>query len=692
MKPVVALRLLDDNADNIFDRLILEWNNLQHVPTSPSTVSFQAILQLNTGDLPGSIMLNYLDLETGDATAEGKTATVGIKADGAQGARRLLISQNDSSSYVGTGKAILIESPAKVLSVTPAGPESTNASSATYDVVFNRSVAGVDSSDFQIVGQGVTGAQVTSVTGSGSSYKVTFTTGTGDGHLLLNVIDNDSITDANGGKLGGLGLGNGNFANGVALNVDRTVPTVTAIQALTSTPAVGSVIKFRVAFSEQVTGVDLSDFSLTNVGMSGALILSVTGTGSLYEVLVNSGLGVGSLRLNVVDNDSIHDGAGNKLGGTGINNGLYLAGPVIAVQRSTSGMLPPILSVGNANNSGKAKAVLQWNPIAGATYTIRRSTKPTGFSPVTLATGLNAVQFIDSTAVFGTTYYYTVVATVGPITLVSNQAVITPTFRAFIHFSKPTGSLVPGFGRDLGYVFGPRANSLSYGWSQYLGQNNVDRNSTRSPSELHDSFVFTSFGNWQIAVPNGRYQVRVLAGDPLANSGNIGWKAEGTTIVEGNLSATRHWLDGSAFVAVSDGRLTLTPISSTSPFNKINAVEIEMVPSGVVSTDSKKDLTTATIRISSPAKPIAFDLDGILTGKLKRYFVLLDPVGKTLRLYGSDRRFNPIGTRSIASLPFSLTPGKTISVTLQVLDGILSVNLFDPATSRSKAFTFLLGN
>ena len=90
-------------------RLIIEWSDVPFSGSALGTVTFQAILQLNTGSTPGRIIANYVDLDAGSATVtNGAGATTGIKAAGTQGARRMLVSQNTGSHpWVGSGKAIL---------------------------------------------------------------------------------------------------------------------------------------------------------------------------------------------------------------------------------------------------------------------------------------------------------------------------------------------------------------------------------------------------------------------------------------------------------------------------------------------------------------------------------------------------------------------------------------------------------
>jgi hypothetical protein len=86
------------------NQLIIEWNKIQHFSSS-LPVTFQAILTLNTGTNPGDITFNYVNLNTGNGNAEGRTATVGVRNTDNS---RLLVSFNSSNTLVGTGKAIHI--------------------------------------------------------------------------------------------------------------------------------------------------------------------------------------------------------------------------------------------------------------------------------------------------------------------------------------------------------------------------------------------------------------------------------------------------------------------------------------------------------------------------------------------------------------------------------------------------------
>jgi hypothetical protein len=91
-------------------------------------------------------------------------------------------------------------------------------------------VTGVDVAppfaDFQLVSSpGMSGAAIASVTPvSGTTYTVRVNTGSGNGTLRLNVVDDDSIRNAGGAALGGAGAGNGNFQTGEEYTINRSVP------------------------------------------------------------------------------------------------------------------------------------------------------------------------------------------------------------------------------------------------------------------------------------------------------------------------------------------------------------------------------------------------------------------------------------------------------------------------------------
>ncbi len=81
-----------------------------------------------------------------------------------------------------------------VAAILQAGTSPTNASSVNFSVYFTKSVTGVDTSDFDLTTAGVTGAAITGVTPvSGATYTVSVSTGSGNGTIRLDLIDDGTI-------------------------------------------------------------------------------------------------------------------------------------------------------------------------------------------------------------------------------------------------------------------------------------------------------------------------------------------------------------------------------------------------------------------------------------------------------------------------------------------------------------------
>ncbi|MEQ1606173.1 MAG: carboxypeptidase-like regulatory domain-containing protein [Pyrinomonadaceae bacterium] len=141
------------------------------------------------------------------------------------------------------------------------------------------------------------------------------------------------------------------------LRFEPTIPQVDLIQRTSPNPTTpGSTVGYSVFFNTAVTGVDAADFALTTSGISGASILNVSGSGTIYTVSINTGAGIGNLRLDVIDNDTIVNGLGARLGGTGAGNGSFNTGPTYTIAASTptpSPTPPPnTILVTNTNDSG----------------------------------------------------------------------------------------------------------------------------------------------------------------------------------------------------------------------------------------------------------------------------------------------------------------------------------------------------
>ena len=97
-----------------------------------------------------------------------------------------------------------------------------------------------------------------------------------------------------------------NYSSGKIYQIQyQSIVVVNSITRASANPAKAASVDFTVTFSENVTGVDPSDFWLTTSGVSGTTVSGVSGSGSTYTVTVNTGSGDGTIRLDVVDDDSI---------------------------------------------------------------------------------------------------------------------------------------------------------------------------------------------------------------------------------------------------------------------------------------------------------------------------------------------------------------------------------------------------
>ncbi|MBZ0105779.1 MAG: DUF11 domain-containing protein [Sulfuricella denitrificans] len=118
-----------------------------------------------------------------------------------------------SPTYTLPGGIIVAVPPPSVVSMDRASFDPTTSNkTVSWTVVFDYAVTGVDAGDFALIqAGGASGASIASVTGSGTTWTVTANTGTGaPGTLRLDLVDNDTIVSG-GLRLGGTGLGNGNF-------------------------------------------------------------------------------------------------------------------------------------------------------------------------------------------------------------------------------------------------------------------------------------------------------------------------------------------------------------------------------------------------------------------------------------------------------------------------------------------------
>jgi gliding motility-associated-like protein len=112
--------------------------------------------------------------------------------------------------------------------------------------------------------------------------------------------------------------------NNTEVLFDSTRPVVNSITRVTASPTDAATVQLAIRFSEAVTGVDITDFSLTTTLLTGASVLSVTGANNAYTVTVNTGDKDGTIRLDLIGSGTgITDLAGNPIGSGFITGEIY---------------------------------------------------------------------------------------------------------------------------------------------------------------------------------------------------------------------------------------------------------------------------------------------------------------------------------------------------------------------------------
>ena len=150
--------------------------------------------------------------------------------------------------------------------------ENTDSQTLVYKVTFSENVTGVNTDDF-VLSSGSTGNttttanSVTSISGSGSVYYATVSAST-DGTYNLDLVSSDhGIADAAANPLTGTTptTGTDHTYTVNTIPADTTAPTLASIERYS--PAAentdSQTLVYKVTFSENVTGVDTSDFTLS---------------------------------------------------------------------------------------------------------------------------------------------------------------------------------------------------------------------------------------------------------------------------------------------------------------------------------------------------------------------------------------------------------------------------------------------
>jgi glucose/arabinose dehydrogenase len=149
-------------------------------------------------------------------------------------------------------------------------------------------------------------------------------------------------------------------------------------------------------------------------------------------------------------------------------------------------------------------------------------------------------------------------------------------FSAMVNFQLGSAVVPTGYVEDDGAVFGARGGGLRYGWDADNQAAARERNNPTSPDKRYDTTILmqkSANRRWDIEVPNGTYQVKLVAGDANHNDSVFRITAEGALFLSGTPTASNRWIEATGTVRVTDGRLTLDN-GTGARNNKVCFVEI----------------------------------------------------------------------------------------------------------------------
>ncbi len=280
--------------------------------------------------------------------------------------------------------------------------------------------------------------------------------------------------------------------------VDATAPTVVASTRQNPTAATtnATALTFRVTFSESVTGVNATDFTLTTtagtVTSSGRTVTAVSG--SVYDVTVSGVSGNGTVRLDLnASNTSIVDAVGNPIGGG------YTSG-----QPYTLDQMAPVASISRQNPTATVTNA------TAVTFRVTFSESVTGVSTgsFTLNTTGTAAGTLASVTTVSSSSYDLVVSGVSGngtlgLTLKSTGSGVTDGAG-----NAPSGATGPTYTLDQ---TAPTVTSLT----STAGTSGSTTSTTPFSFTATFSEPVTGFAASDLAVSNG-----TVSSGPTAGSGN----------------------------------------------------------------------------------------------------------------------------------------------------------------------------
>ena len=155
-------------------------------------------------------------------------------------------------------------------------------------------------------------------------------------------------------------------------------------------------------------------------------------------------------------------------------------------------------------------------------------------------------------------------------TALSYVSVMTPrATTAHVNFQPSSSAIPSGYVADSGQVY---ATGRGYGWDQAVTPVARGINADLRKDTL--VVVGAPARTWEMALPNGDYEVTLDVGDPAASSGPHQIVVEGAPVFLGETTQSNTFLERKAHVAVRDGRLTIAVGGGASGSTALDFVDV----------------------------------------------------------------------------------------------------------------------
>ncbi|MBR7748505.1 DUF4347 domain-containing protein, partial [Undibacterium baiyunense] len=290
-------------------------------------------------DIGGSVVASYVSgsgtnallfqytIANGNVDSNGITIGSAISLNGGSLKDTTGNSANLTLNNVGASNLVFVDAVAPTMSSVTTPPIGTYAigQALNFTVNFNEAVniTGSPTLNLNLDIGGTVAVNYASGSGTNAitfSYIVTSGNADTNGVSLANTINLNSgtIKDLAGNNAPLSLTGIGSLTN---VLIDGIAPTVTSTNRVSSASTNATSVQYTVTFSESVTGVDTSDFTLTTTGGVAGTIAAISGSGTTYTVTVNSITGDGTMRLDLKNSGTgIADAATNVIA-TGYTSG-----------------------------------------------------------------------------------------------------------------------------------------------------------------------------------------------------------------------------------------------------------------------------------------------------------------------------------------------------------------------------------